>query len=406
MTESTRLMVMDGATPETDAQVNQPFAAIKSDESPPVRLREMIAILLIVILSDLTIYRSFGYSGFASFLLICPWVIVLGKYRPRLNAASLLIAVLLLLVAGKLIWYGTVSIAILGTLLLFAFTFSLVGKFPYLHQLFSYMMLLLPVGLYRISSYHEYLLQTRTVTRFSSKLMNVLIPLAITIVFSVLFTLANPDILSFVWKNSNEFINDIWEYIFQFSFGEFWFWLFIGWASLGIMAQNFSYRQSSPSTYEQSSESQPAVLFDAFRNSLVMVILLFGGYLIFEFSTLWQREFPEGFYYSGYAHQGSAWLTLALAISTLILSIIFRGQILNDPRLTRLKTMAWVWSFENLLLAVAVYNRLHIYVGFNGMTRMRVIGILGITAVVLGFLLVIWKINRHYHFSWLLKRQL
>jgi hypothetical protein len=79
---------------------------------------------------------------------------------------------------------------------------------------------------------------------------------------------------------------------------------------------------------------------------------------------------------------------------------------LDDPRLPKLRRLSWIWSLENLLLAVAVFNRLFIYVGFNGMTRMRVIGLLGVASVVFGFLLVLRKIARNYDFTWLIRRQL
>jgi hypothetical protein len=68
--------------------------------------------------------------------------------------------------------------------------------------------------------------------------------------------------------------------------------------------------------------------------------------------------------------------------------------------------MAWIWSVENLILAIAVFHRMSIYVGFNGMTRMRTVGLFGISAVVVGFLLVVWKIMRHRGFVWLLQRHL
>jgi Arc/MetJ-type ribon-helix-helix transcriptional regulator len=40
------------------------------------------------------------------------------------------------------------------------------------------------------------------------------------------------------------------------------------------------------------------------------------------------------------------------------------------------------------------------------MTRMRTIGLLGITAVIVGFVLVVWKIVRGRGFVWLINRQL
>ena len=150
----------------------------------------------------------------------------------------------------------------------------------------------------------------------------------------------------------------------------------------------------------------PSPLYAACRNTLVTVIVLFAIYLVFEFKTLWWRVFPPGFHYSGYAHEGAAWLTVALALATLILSLAFRGSILLDPRLRALRRWAWIWSLENVLLAIAVYHRLYIYIGFNGMTRMRIVGIFGISAVLVGFLLVLWKIAHHRGFLWLLRRHL
>jgi hypothetical protein len=85
---------------------------------------------------------------------------------------------------------------------------------------------------------------------------------------------------------------------------------------------------------------------------------------------------------------------------------MFRAQVLQDPRISELRRWAWIWSAENLLLSLAVYNRLQIYVNFNGMTRMRVVGLLGISAVVVGFLLVIRKITHGHDFVWLVRRQL
>ena len=50
--------------------------------------------------------------------------------------------------------------------------------------------------------------------------------------------------------------------------------------------------------------------------------------------------------------------------------------------------------------------RLSIYNGFNGMTRMRVVGLLGISAVVAGFVLVVIKMWRARNFAWVVRNQL
>jgi hypothetical protein len=95
-----------------------------------------------------------------------------------------------------------------------------------------------------------------------------------------------------------------------------------------------------------------------------------------------------------------------LALATGVLSLVFRGGVLGDPRLPRLRLLGWIWSAENFILAVAVYHRMAIYVDFNGMTPMRIVGLYGISAVVAGFALVLWKIGRERSFGWLVRRQL
>ena len=82
------------------------------------------------------------------------------------------------------------------------------------------------------------------------------------------------------------------------------------------------------------------------------------------------------------------------------------GSVLGDTRLPQLRGMAWIWSFENLLLAAAVYNRMFIYINFNGMTWMRTVGFFGMTCVLVGFGLVVWKIVWNRTFAWLLRQQL
>lgn len=72
----------------------------------------------------------------------------------------------------------------------------------------------------------------------------------------------------------------------------------------------------------------------------------------------------------------------------------------------RLRRLAWIWSAENLVLAATVYNRLHIYVAFNGMTRMRTVALFGVAAVVAGVILVVWKILHRHDFVWLVRRHL
>ena len=231
-------------------------------------------------------------------------------------------------------------------------------------------------------------------------------PVIVVAAFGAIFVMANPDLADSVWRNGRL----VWtraSIAFQvFSVGEILFWLFTGLLMLGLLQPlhdrfwKFDWTATSLPTVSRPSDGELV----AYRNSLIAAIALFAIYFVFEFFTLGFREFPEGFYYAGYAHQGAAWLTVALALTSVMLSVMFRASSVHADRLHRLRPLAWIWSIENLLLAAAVYNRLWIYVQYNGMTRMRTVGLLGITAVVVGLLLMLRRLACGHGFIWLVQR--
>ncbi len=52
-------------------------------EQPPVRWRELLAVILMVVLADLTLYRAYGFAGYAAFFFAAPLLVWLGAPRPR-----------------------------------------------------------------------------------------------------------------------------------------------------------------------------------------------------------------------------------------------------------------------------------------------------------------------------------
>jgi hypothetical protein len=226
-------------------------------------------------------------------------------------------------------------------------------------------------------------------------------------VFGSIFVFANPDLLDSVSASLSRLTTKFQIWLQGMSFWEIPFCIVALFVGAGLMRPFLPLLRVGP---EDDSVAPQTVLrsplYLAARNTLLTLISLFAVYLVFEFITLWLREFPDGFYYAGYAHQGAAWLTFALALATAVLSMVFSRKMLRDDRQDKLRTLAWIWSAQNLLLAVAVYNRLMIYVGYNGMTRMRTVGFFGITVVVIGFCLVLYKIRNNRGFWWLLRSQL
>jgi uncharacterized protein DUF4153 len=383
-----------------------------SSNEPPVTWREVLAILLMVVLADLTIYRSHGFAGYAAFSAVAPFLLLLGCPKRSFSAWLPTTGLMLLLVAGRLAWCGSGLQIACGLFVLVAFSMAMAGMRPYLLELGVYASQIFLSGYEGLATYR------RSADRLSpmrgpSSWLNVGLPLAAFIVFGLIFVVANPDLLAWFNESLERLATAFREWVYELV-PDGWravIWLVVLWSTIallrpvaGPMVARLSARLECPQ--DKPSVTADAPLYVAFRNTLLTVIVLFAVYLIFEFQTLWFREFPKGFYYSGYAHEGAAWLTVALGLATVVLSLIFRGAIMGDARLPRLRRMAWAWSLENLLLAAAVCNRMHIYIGFNGMTWMRTVGFFGITCVIVGFGLVVWKIIQNRSFGWLVRHHL
>jgi len=401
------------ATPARHADGFPAEQALRSRRPPseaedrlPVCWRELLAIVLIVVLSDMAIYRGRGFAGYAALFLVSPSLLAWGAVRPRLGPPAWLTGLLLLALAAKAIWCGSTLLVAAGFALAAAFVMALAGQTPYVVETAVFASLAIGAGYKRMVHYGRRA-SASSINRVSW--LNLAMPLAALVAFGTVFVFANPDLLASVSDTAELVIKRMREWLLRASLSEIAFCGASIWIVTGLLRQaSGGTAVAEPPNVAPSQATTPesSRLYPAFRNTLLTVIVLFAAYLAFEFRTLWFREFPKGFYYSGYAHEGAAWLTFALALATALLSLIFRGGVLRDSRLPSLKLLGWIWSAENFILAVAVYHRMAIYVDFNGMTPMRIVGLYGISAVAAGFALVLWKIGRQRSFGWLVRRQL
>ena len=374
-------------------------------------LSESLAVLLLVVLCDVTIYRGEGLAGYALLFVTAPMLLFLGSCRRQCGGGTWIVGTMIAVLAAKMLWCGSEPQIAVGFALIVAFAMSLSGFCPHVLEVGVFASQTILAGYAGLAVYRRALNQQAPAVKRATWL-NFALPLAVFVLFSILFVLANPNLSKFFGDRIESLLTALREWIIDFSppLSEFFFWLAVVWFSVGLLRPVvgrtlFEERTGLVGT-PRTSASAEASLYEAYRNTLLTVIALFAVYLVFEFKTLWFRVFPAGFYYSGYAHEGAAWLTVALALSTLILSVVFRGEILREPRLPRLRSLAWIWSLENVLLAIAVYHRLSIYIGFNGMTRMRIVGLFGMTAVLVGFFVVLRKLATNRNFVWLLRRHL
>ncbi len=372
-------------------------------------LRDVVSWILWAGLADWSIFRTLGMTGPAVFLALAPLVFLLGCRQWAKRKTAMVVALILWAIAARLVWSGGVLLWLVGLLFVAGLALAAAGEFPFVIESVTLAARAWIDGLYRVCLGSPW----RTVNLDDARAMragnNLTFPIIAAIAFGSLFVFANPDLAQWFGGRLKQWQTWVWKFAGGFSVWELPFCIFALVIGAGLMRPLRPLFMAGPRPVDAMRTmpaDTPSPLYEAFRNTLWTLIVLFAAYLCFEFVTLWRRDFPPGFYYAGYAHQGAAWLTVALALATMILSFMFSSAMLSDTRLSRLRSLAWIWSLENFLLAIAVYNRLGIYINYNGMTRMRTIGLFGITVVVIGLVLVLIKIKRERSFWWLVRFQL
>lgn len=369
-------------------------------------LKDLCLTLAWIACTDFLLYQIGTFLAWGVFLLGAILFFAFAKRSMGNRLASLGVAILLFATAAKLMWCGGGLTIACGIFLLLCYCMALTGSPPFLPEILGFMGYVLAGAAQRFSRFRFGTLNAATGKVRPLLGVALVLPALIVLAFGVLFVLANPDLASTVTLNLQWIGNSLTQFLLDIDAGQAVFWVVSGWLMLGLLYPAAIKLFSEPSSIPVDSPTRKAELYPALRNTFLSVNVLFAIYLLYEFSTLWFRSFPADFYYAGYAHQGAFWLTVALALATLILSTTFRGDTLLDPRLPTLRRLAGVWSFQNLLLSMAVYNRMFIYIDFNGMTRLRIVGLLGITCVLLGFALVVIQFVKSKGFVWLIHRQL
>jgi len=387
--------------------------------------REPTAVLAAVILADTTIYHGAGFAGLALLVCMLPFLFCFGVAKPVRTWQTLLFGGLALLVSLKLIWCGNEIAFLLGLGVIFFFAALQAGVPLCLRKLRPYLTNWFVASPLNIWDYYQCLRQQKSIRQVftPTRVAAVFVPIALLGVFGTIFVFANPDLQEKIEVYWNVFI----DWIGNFSdwlptVPQMILWVAVIWIMLGALRsrnlpalhlfQDMWYSEpENPSQTESPQEStafpplqEKTLLYYAYFNSFVSLIILFGIYLFFEFAKNWTRDFPAGFNYSQHMHNGAWFLTLALALSTVVLCTVFQGKTLFDPRIQTLRRLAMVWIALNFLLALAVYNRLYIYIDLNGLSRLRIYGILGSTAVVLGIIIVMRMVLLSKGLRWLLYR--
>lgn len=370
-----------------------------------------VSALLLLAIADVAMFSGYGFTGLALLFFVAPLLILIAGEN-RKSILMLMVLLMLVVAAIRMIWFGNYMLGLCGFVLIFSMSLVASGYHASFANVFLNFMVAPVSGIAHLVSLRIWANSDIGVVRQKNSIASLVIPLLAITVFGSIFVFANPDLIDSVSRLLKIYNSKLFEYVP--SFGHFCFWGVVGVFAIGLIRPlsrfgppfNVDFFHSPDSNRVAGSDEFECKNFEVFRNTLFSLVLLFFVYLVFEFSTLWFREFPDGFYYAGYAHQGAAWLTFALLLTTATLSLIFRGDLYSDPRIKQVWTLATVWIALNFVLALAVYNRMWIYIDFNGLTYMRMIGLFGISTVCIGMVLVIIKMRRRKSFAWLVSHDL
>ncbi len=238
-------------------------------------------------------------------------------------------------------------------------------------------------------------------------------PIAACVLFAAIFIAANPVLEHYASELGDQVLHWFKRLLDIISFSRLLSWL--GWllvfaALLRPVVHSWlaGYLRGIPESLERvpggvaDGEDFPAAVA-----TLAALNILFLAYNAMDSVYLYFKAgLPAGISYSDYSHRGCFWLAVALALSTLVIGFIFRGDLNWHPKRRRVSGLSYVWAAQNGLLAVGALRRLQIYIDYNGLTRMRIIGIYGVLLVVVGLALMVWKVRRTRSFVWLVRRDL
>ena len=383
-----------------------------------VRLTEILAIVVATALLDYLIYCGVGGLSYAAALLAIPAVVLAFAPVKRCKPALWLMLAMFPLLALHHAWQSDANAVVVGAALLVAF--SLVYRYGRAHIPFLAISSLpsCAIGLFRWVQYigasrrkPKSLLWRKIEAR---SLAVVLVPAAVVLAFGLVFLLSNPilrEAFDGNWNSFWESLSRLWERVAPTPERAF-FWV-IALVFMASLMRPYGYLYPGHHRWLVSDVPKPAkepemnLSYRISMNTLIGVNLLFLGYNLIDARYLViLRELPSGLDHSQYAHQGVIGLTIALAMSTCVLGYIFSGALHYHPRANWLRAASLLWVAQNLLIAVWVMLRLHMYIGYNGLTRMRIVGICGTLLVLCGVLLVCNMIVRKRSIRWLLRKEL
>lgn len=364
----------------------------------PAGRRELPALLVLTAAADALLFRTWGGTGLAALGLVALAVLgALARGAPHAGGAAWLFGALAILASLRSAWQAGAPATALWAVSLAGFAVAMRSRRAPIATVLRLVPLLALAGGHRLFLYLRTAAEWNAARPRKLRVRTVLVPAGIALAFLLIFAQANPVLAR--WA-------DAWRGALDVTPGRVLFWLACVWIAAALLRPvGQAVRIGAPGgALEEWLRAKGVDDCAMAFGTLAAVNLVFLAFNALDFGYLWlHAKLPEGITYSEYSHRGVAWLTLALALSSLVLGGLFSGPLRDHPRRGRLVAWAHAWAAQNLVLAAGTFRRIQMYVDYNGLTRLRVVGIAGTALVVAGLLLMAWKVHRGKGVLWLLR---
>jgi uncharacterized protein DUF4153 len=386
-----------------------PPPAVLLRRPPPVRRLEVAALIAIVALADLALYQGGGGAGLAVLFAGVPAILLLASETrtrsPRLAAISAILA----LIAARCLWQSSPGAIALGMAMLPAFAIALRMSRSFLPELAASALGSVWGALRQLGGFGAAVARwTRPARSLRAGWAAVYIPAALVVVFGAIFAAANPVIQAWLGSAIDLVSGAGWAP----SPVRFVFWAGCAAAAAALLRPAIrsiaalDARLGAAHISEPGDEVPAASRLALARNGMIALNALFLGYNALDAVYLWGGHAPSGVTHTEYAHAGTAWLTVAFVLSTIVLGAVFRGPIEHHARGRLARGLAYAWAAQNFLLAAGTFRRVAIYIAYSGLTQLRIVGIFGTALATLGLAIVVYKLARQRTMLWVMRRQL
>lgn len=396
--------------PYRGAPWHVPVPARRTPKPAALRVRELGVVAAVVAIADLAFWGrtnsrlTGGGFGAALLFFVAPLLVYLAaRYRQRTAKVGVL-AALLGIVGLRCAFDPTPGTVLAGFGLLFAFGIAThLRTFFVPETAFAALVAVAQVPS-RVGAAFRGIARLFARTRLGSvgraSVLPIAIPAGLVVVFGGIFALANP----LVARALGVAVDAIASVVGVPSVPRIFLWSVA--ALGGVMVLRPALRKARGAEAASATGEATATALLVARNAMFGLNALFLLYNALDATYLWAGSPPPGVPTQKYAHEGAFWLTIALAMLTAVIGVMFRGPLAHDLRAAKTRTLAYVWLGQGLLLALGTYRRIAIHIAHSGLSDLRIVGILGTTLVVSGLLFVGWKLRRERTFTWLVRRQL